>query len=56
MNAATFRIPATIHYGVGALNELGGTARSLGFSRALLVTDAGMVKLGVAGQAQALLE
>jgi len=56
MNAATFRIPATIHYGVGALNELGGAARSLGFSRALLVTDAGMVKLGVAGQAQALLE
>jgi alcohol dehydrogenase len=56
MNASTFRIPATIHYGVGALNELGGTARSLGLSRALLVTDAGMVRLGVAGQAQALLE
>jgi alcohol dehydrogenase len=52
----TFRIPATIHYGVGALNELGATARQLGFSRVLLVTDAGMVKLGVAGRAQALLE
>ncbi len=55
-NFATFRIPSTIHYGVGALNELGATARQLGFNRVLLVTDAGMVKLGVAGQAQSLLE
>lgn len=53
---STFRIPSTIHYGVGALNELGATAKQYGFSRVLLVTDAGMVKLGVTGQAQTLLE
>jgi alcohol dehydrogenase len=53
---ATFRIPSIIHYGSGALGELGPTAQQLGFTRVLLVTDAGMVKLGVAGQAQAQLE
>ena len=52
----TFRIPSIIHYGAGALGELGATAQELGFTRVLLVTDAGMVKLGVVGQAQALLE
>lgn len=55
MAVATFRVPAVIHYGAGALNELGTTARQLGFSRALLVTDTGMVQLGVAGQVQKLL-
>lgn len=53
---ASFRIPSILHYGAGALGELGSTAQELGFTRVLLVTDAGMVKLGVAGQAQALLE
>ncbi|MEO8426737.1 MAG: iron-containing alcohol dehydrogenase [Verrucomicrobiota bacterium] len=52
----SFRIPSIIHYGAGALDELGSTAQELGFTRVLLVTDASMVKLGVAGQAQALLE
>jgi alcohol dehydrogenase class IV len=56
MAPATFRIPATIHYGAGALGELGPTARQLGVSHVLLVTDAGMVQMGVAGQAQRLLE
>ncbi len=55
MSAATFRIPPVIHYGAGALNELGATARQLGFTRVLLVTDKGVVQLGVAGQAQKLL-
>ncbi len=53
---STFRIPSIIHYGAGSLNELAPTARQLGFTRILLVTDTGMVKLGVAGQAQELLE
>jgi alcohol dehydrogenase len=56
MDVATFRIPSTIHYGTGAFEELGGVARQLGLSRILLVTDAGMVTLGVAGRAQELLE
>src|SRR5437763_9282973 len=56
MYTDTFRIPSTIHYGAGALAQLGETARQLGFSRVLRVTDAGMVQLGVAGQARGLLE
>jgi alcohol dehydrogenase class IV len=56
MRAATFRIPAAIHYGVGALEELGPTARQLGIGHALLVTDKGMVQLGVAEQARGRLE
>lgn len=52
----SFRIPSIIHYGTGALGELGATGQELGFTRVLLVTDASIVKLGVAGQAQALLE
>ena len=53
---STFRIPSIIHYGAGALAELAPTARQLSFTRVLLVTDTGMMKLGVAGQAQELLE
>jgi alcohol dehydrogenase class IV len=56
MAAATFRIPSTIHYGAGALEELGATARQLGIKHALLVTDKGMVQLGVAEQAKQRLE
>src|SRR6185295_3957397 len=55
-STTTFRIPSIIHYGAGALAELTPTARQLGLTRVLLVTDIGMVRLGVAGQAQALLE
>jgi alcohol dehydrogenase len=53
---STFRVPSTIHYGAGALDELGETARQLGIRHALLVTDAGMVRLGVADQARGTLE
>jgi alcohol dehydrogenase class IV len=56
MGAATFRIPANILYGVGVVHELGATARQLGIRHALLVTDKGMVQLGVAKQAQQRLE
>src|SRR5437870_13313522 len=56
MGPATFRIPSTIHYGAGALDELGAAARQLGVRHALLVTDKGMVQLGVAEQARQRLE
>src|SRR5207245_11344334 len=56
MGPATFRIPSTIHYGAGALDELGAAARQLGVRHALLVTDKGMVQLGVAVQARQRLE
>jgi alcohol dehydrogenase class IV len=52
----TFRIPPLIHYGSGTVAELGATAAQLGFKRSLLVTDPGMVKLGLAGRTQDLLE
>lgn len=47
----TFRVPPTIHYGAGALEELGVTALQLGLSRVLIVTDSCMVALGIAGRA-----
>src|SRR5947209_17094133 len=56
MGPATFRIPSTIHYGAGALDELGAAVRQLGVRHALLVTDKGMVQLGVAEQARQRLE
>src|SRR5712691_11165455 len=56
MSTAAFRIPSTIHYGAGALDELGPATRQLGIHHALLVTDPGMVRLGVAEQAQKQLE
>ena len=56
MAAAAFRIPSTVQYGVGALDELGPTTRELGVRHALLVTDEGMVRLGVAEQARQQLE
>lgn len=54
--SAVFRIPTTIHYGAGALAELGPTARQLGCEHVLLATDVGMVRFGVAGRAKHLLE
>jgi alcohol dehydrogenase len=56
MPADTFRIPSTIHYRPGALDQLGPTAQEQGFTRVLLVTDAGMMKLGVADEARRRLE
>jgi alcohol dehydrogenase class IV len=56
MTAAVFRSPSIIHYGAGALEQLGPTARELGLRHVLLVTDVGMMQLGTAGKAQQLLE
>jgi alcohol dehydrogenase class IV len=56
MAASLFRIPPIIHYGPGAFEQLGPTARELGLRHALLVTDRGMVALGAAGQGQRILE
>lgn len=53
MSAPLFRVPPVIRYGEGALASLGETARELGLSRVLLVTDAGVVRLGVAEAAEA---
>src|SRR5262249_28453205 len=56
MAASLFRIPPIIHYGPGAFEQLGPTAQELGLRQVLLVTDRGMVALGVAAQGQRILE
>jgi phosphonate metabolism-associated iron-containing alcohol dehydrogenase len=56
METPVFRIPSTIQYGAGALDRLGATAQEIGIRHALLVTDKGMVQLGIADQARERLE
>jgi alcohol dehydrogenase class IV len=56
MAASLFRIPPIIHYGPGAFEQLGPTAHELGLRHVLLVTDPGMVALGIAAQGQRILE
>jgi alcohol dehydrogenase class IV len=57
MTVATFRVPSIIHYGPGAFEEqLVATARELGYRHALLVTDKGMMQLGIGPQARRMLE
>lgn len=51
-----FFIPSVTKMGIGAVKQLGTTAKFLGGTRALLVTDKGMVDLGVADQVKKLLE
>jgi len=51
-----FFIPSVTKMGIGAVKQLGATAKFLGGTKALLVTDKGMVSLGVADQMKQLLE
>jgi alcohol dehydrogenase class IV len=46
-----FRARTAITFGEGALSRLGGIAKELGFGRALLVADRGVVEAGIARQA-----
>ena len=50
MTSTTFNVPSTIIHGGGARKAVAEQAKQLGAHRILLVTDDGMVKLGVAGQ------
>ncbi|MCC6581895.1 MAG: iron-containing alcohol dehydrogenase, partial [Phycisphaeraceae bacterium] len=45
-----FNVPSTILVGGGASEQAGAIARRWGASRVLIVTDQGMVKMGVAGK------
>lgn len=56
MTSTTFNVPSTIIHGGGARKAVAEQAKQLGAHRILLVTDDGMVKLGVAGQIRQLLE
>ncbi len=51
-----FNIPSVNLLGVGAAKQAGEQAKKLGGKKVLLVTDKGLVKLGVAGDIQANLE
>jgi alcohol dehydrogenase len=51
-----FFIPSVTKMGIGAVKQLGASAKFLGGTKALLVTDKGMVSLGVADQMKQLLE
>lgn len=51
-----FDVPTAILHGGGCRRRLPELAREMGASRIVMVTDAGMVKLGVAGEVQGLLE
>jgi alcohol dehydrogenase len=51
-----FYIPSISRMGIGAVKEVGAKAAYLGGSKALLVTDKGLSRAGMAGQIKALLE
>ncbi|MDD2319297.1 MAG: iron-containing alcohol dehydrogenase [Geobacteraceae bacterium] len=46
MDARSFRVPGTIHFGVNAVNQAGGEAKNLGAKKALLITDKVLASTG----------
>ncbi len=46
MKSRAFRVPSTIHFGIGAVSEAGGEAKQLGAKRALLITDRVLASTG----------
>lgn len=54
--SSTFYIPAVNIMGEGALNDAISQIENFGFKQALIVTDPGMTKLGVADEVKELLE
>lgn len=51
--AGTWRYPTNVHFGAGRIRELPEACKSLGMSRPLLVTDAGLAKLPMVADALA---
>lgn len=51
-----FRVPPTHYFGFGAVERVGEEARRLGARRALVVTDPGVARAGIAGRVRELLE
>ena len=56
MNPFELHLRTRVVFGDGAFERLGALARELGFSRTLLVADAGMVSMGLVDRAVRLLE
>src|SRR5262245_15327170 len=51
-----FRVPQSQIFGAGAIERIGDEAKRLGVTRALVVTDPGVAKAGIAGRVRELLE
>ncbi|MBI3972844.1 MAG: iron-containing alcohol dehydrogenase [Chloroflexi bacterium] len=51
-----FRVPASQFFGPGAVERVGEEAQRLGARRALVITDPGVAKAGIAGRVRELLE
>ncbi|MGI8424524.1 MAG: iron-containing alcohol dehydrogenase [Chloroflexota bacterium] len=51
-----FRVPPALFFGAGAVELMGGESKRLGVARALVVTDPGVAKAGIAGHVRELLE
>src|SRR5450432_217748 len=56
MSLSTWSFPTKIVFGAGALATLADHVKAIGASRALVVCDAGVVKVGIAEKVKAVLE
>ena len=56
MSLSTWSFPTTIVFGPKAVESIAAHAKRIGGTRALLVCDAGVVKVGIADKVQAILE
>ncbi len=56
VNLRSFEVPTVVKHAPGALSALPDLAKGLGMARPMLVTDQGLVKAGLAGQAQDVLK
>lgn len=56
VNLRSFEVPTVVKHAPGALSLLAEQVKSLGCKRPMLVTDEGMVKIGMAAQAEAVLK
>ena len=55
VHSSRFDVPSSIIFGGGSRLKLGEVATELGASRALIVTDPGVVKLGIVGEIESIL-
>jgi alcohol dehydrogenase class IV len=51
-----FRVPPSQYFGPGAVEQVGAEARQLGANRALVITDSGVAKAGIAARVREILE
>ena len=56
MTSADWKYPTHVKFGAGRLEELGGSCRSLGIKKPMLITDPGVASMDIMGRARASLE